>query len=100
MTEIEGGGEKSGAVPVRPQRSASLALAEFQTCSRVSSSAIQWSGEETMLVSHFVGLGGAAGVSAGGPSHEGGSRVRWTRYLSSTIAEGLVYSPGNSRTAT
>lgn len=51
-----------------------------------------------MLVSHFVGPGGATGVSAGGPSHDGGSRVRWTRDLSIMIAEGLVYSLGNSRT--
>lgn len=82
---------------MRPQRSASLALAEFQICSCVSSSAIQWSGEAMMLVSHFVGPGGATGVSAGGPSQDGGSRVRWTRDLSSRIADGLVYSPGNSR---
>lgn len=51
-----------------------------------------------MLVSHFVGPGGATGVLAGGLSHDGGSRVRWARDLSSRIAEGLVYSPGKSKT--
>lgn len=83
-----------GKLPVRPQRSESRVLARPQIWSCVSSSAIQFSGEATMLVSHFVGAGRATGAGA---SHEGGSRARWASDLSSTSADGCVYSLGNSR---